>query len=125
MDLNDFGSLQLRVLEMLWERGESTAGDLWEAWPSAPRPAYTTVLSVLQKLHRRKLARRRKEGRAHAYSPCVDRESFRKKYLSEVRRRVFGGRALGLVAALVDDEEVSDEEFAEIQRLLSRKRRKP
>ena len=125
MDLKDFGFLQLRVLEMIWERGEATAGDLWESWPHAPQPAYTTVLSVLQKLYRKRLVRRRKQGRAHAYTSCIDRESFRKSYVSEVRRKIFGGRALGLVAALVDDEEIADEEFDAIQRLLARKRRKP
>ncbi len=121
MDLNDFGSLQLRVLEMLWDRGEASAGDLWEAWPERARPAYTTVLSALQKLHRRKVARRRKRGRAHVYAACIDRESFRRFYVEEVRRRVFGGEAVGLVAALFDSESISEEEMAEIRRLLKRK----
>ena len=130
MDLNDFGALQLKVLEMLWARGEATAGDLWEDWPSKhgsskSRPAYTTVLSVLQKLHKKKLARRRKEGRAHAYSAAVNPDAFRRLYLAEVRRRVFGGNAAGLVAALVDDEEISKEDLEEIERLLARRPRKP
>ena len=119
MNLNDFGSLQLGVLEMLWERGEGTAGDLWEAWPG-DRPAYTTVLSALQKLHRRKLAARRsKRGRAHVYTPRIDRETFRRKYLADVRRKVFGGSAAGIVAALVDGERIDAEELAEIERLIA------
>jgi len=119
MDLNDFGSLQLHVLEMLWERGEGTAGDLWEAWPGE-RPAYTTVLSALQKLHRRKLAARRsKRGRAHVYTPRIDRETFRRKYLADVRRKVFGGSAAGIVAALVAGERIDAAELAEIERLIA------
>jgi len=119
MELNDFGSLQLRVLEMLWDRGEGTAGDLWEAWPG-DRPAYTTVLSALQKLHRRKLAARKsKRGRAHVYAPRIDRDAFRRKYLADVRRKVFGGSAAGLVAALVDGEGIDPKELAEIERLIA------
>ena len=125
MDLNDFGSLQLRVLEMLWERGEATAGDLWEEWPGE-RPAYTTVLSALQKLHRRKLAARRsKRGRAHVYAPRIDRETFLRRYVADVRRKVFGGSASAVVAALVGDEEISPQELVEIQRLLAGKKRRP
>ncbi len=123
MDLNDVGALQLRVLEMLWARGESTAGDLCDAWPGPPRPAYTTVLSVLQKLHRKRLARRRKQGRAHAYAAAIDPGTFRRAYLADVRRRVFGGKAAGLVAALVDDHEVSAEELGEIERIIARRRK--
>ena len=121
VDLNDFGSLQLRVLEKLWEQEKAAAGDLWEAWPERPRPAYTTVLSALQKLYKRKLVRRRKKGRAHVYVPSVDRDAFLRKYVAEVRRKVFGGSASAIVAALFDGEEVSDEEYREIERLVGRK----
>jgi predicted transcriptional regulator len=124
MDLDDFGSLQLRVLEMLWERGQASAGELWQGWPEKPEPAYTTVLSALQKLHRRKLAQRRKRGRAHVYAPRIDRETFRRKYVSEVRRKVFGGSSTALAAALLGGEEVSDGEFQEIRKLLQERRKR-
>ena len=123
MDLSDFGSLQLRVLEMLWKRGRASAGELWEDWPEQPRPAYTTVLSALQKLYKRKVARRRKQGRAHSYTPCIDRECFHKRYVSEVRRKVFGGSASAIVAALFDGEEISAAELEEIRRFLRRKKK--
>ena len=124
MDLDDFGSLQLRVLEMLWERGQASAGELWDEWPDRPEPAYTTVLSALQKLHRRKLAQRRKRGRAHVYAPRIDRETFRRKYVSEVRRKVFGGSSAALAVALLGGEEVSDGEFQEIRKLLQERRKR-
>jgi predicted transcriptional regulator len=119
VDLNDFGALQLRVLEMLWEGGPASAGDLWEGWPGRPRPAYTTVLSALQKLYRRKLVRRRKRGRSHVYTPRVDRESFRRRFVAEIREKFFGGSAAGIVAALLGDEKISAEELREMEHLLS------
>ena len=125
MNLNEFGSLQLRVLEMLWRRERASAGDLWEDWPGEPRPAYTTVLSALQKLYKRKLVRRRKQGRSHTYTPCINRESFQQRYVAEVRRKVFGGSAAAIVAALFDDEEISSAELTKIQRLLARKKKQP
>ncbi|MBN1419293.1 MAG: BlaI/MecI/CopY family transcriptional regulator [Planctomycetes bacterium] len=118
MEIRDLGSLQIRVLEMLWERGEATAGDLWEAWPDRPRAAYTTVLSALQKLHRRKLVARRKCGRAHAYTARIAREEFRRACVDELRGQVFGGSAAGLVAALLGGERLDDREIDEIRRLV-------
>ena len=124
MDLQDFGSLQLKVLEMLWARGPSAAGDLWGAWPSKPRPAYTTVLSALQKLYRRAMVARRKQGRAHVYTPRIDRESFRRRYVTQVRDRVFSGSAAGLVAALLGGEKLDETELREIVKLIERRKDK-
>jgi len=118
MQIRDLGSLQIRVLEMLWERGEATAGDLWEAWPETPRAAYTTVLSALQKLYRRKLVSRRKRGRAHAYAARIERGAFRRACVDELCGQVFGGSATGLVAALLGGERLDDQEIDEIRRLV-------
>ena len=119
MNLRDLGELQLRILDMLWESGPASAGELCEAWPARPQPAYTTVLSVLQKLHRRKLVSRRRRGKAHVYAPRVEREDFKIRYVSGVKERVFGGSSAGLVAALLGDESVSERELEEIERLLA------
>ena len=118
MDLSDFGALQLRVLEMLWEREQASAAEICEAWAPETAPAYTTVLSALQKLFRRKLVRRRKRGRAHVYKPRIEREAFRRRFVEEIRNKYFGGSTSGLVAALVGDEAVSDDELAEIESVL-------
>lgn len=118
MEIRDLGSLQIRVLDMLWSRGEATAGDLWETWSEKPRPAYTTVLSTLQKLYRRKLVGRRKRGHAHAYAPRVEQEAFRRACVEALRGQVFGGSAVGMVAALLGGEHVEADEIEEIRRLV-------
>ncbi len=123
MDLEDLGELQLRVLEMLWAGDGASAGELWEDWPETPRPAYTTVLSVLQKLYRRKLVGRRKRGRAHVYAARVERDDFRRRFLAGIRERFFGGSASGIVAALVGDEEISADELRVIEGILRRRKK--
>jgi BlaI family transcriptional regulator, penicillinase repressor len=123
MDIRDLGSLQIRVLEMLWDRGEATAGELWEGWPETPRSAYTTVLSALQKLYRRRLVGRRKRGRAHAYAPRVDRQAFRRACVEELRGEVFGGSAVGIVAALLGGERLAAAEIEEIRELIQERAR--
>ncbi len=118
MDLEDLGDLQIKILEMLWEQGSATAGDLCDAWPHPDAPAYTTVLSVLQKLYRRKVVTRRKHGRSHIYRPKVEKEAFRSRYIGSIRQKVFGGSASGLVQALLGSEEISPTEIEEIKELL-------
>jgi predicted transcriptional regulator len=65
------GPLERRVLEALWGRtGEARVRDLQ---PSFPGIAYTTLMTTLDRLHRKGILRRSSDGRAFAYWPSVTR----------------------------------------------------
>lgn len=70
------GELEAAVLAALWDSGELATP---EAFNRVGRPrglAYTTILTVLQRLHRKGLVSRRSVGKAHVYSPAMSREQF-------------------------------------------------
>ena len=68
-----FGPLELRVLQALWRHGrEATVRDLHGDFPSI---AYTTLMTTLDRLHRKGVLDRRKEGRAFAYWPKSSRDA--------------------------------------------------
>lgn len=83
------GSLQTRVLETLSRRGPSTVREAAEALRG--KFAYTTVMTVLSKLHEKGLVGREQRGKGYVYTP--------KYRLEELRDRM----AQRLVAELVDD----------------------
>jgi predicted transcriptional regulator len=65
------GPLERRVLELLWERhGGARVRDLQ---PAFPETAYTTLMTTLDRLHRKGYLERVAHGRAFAYRPCVTR----------------------------------------------------
>jgi predicted transcriptional regulator len=66
-------SLEHRVLEILWTGGEWSVRAVLERLGSAH--AYTTILTVLDRLHRKRRVRRRKDGRAWAYRAARPREA--------------------------------------------------
>lgn len=85
------GSLQTKVLETLSRRGPSTVRDIVDALPKRDAPAYTTVMTVLGRLHDKGLATREKHGKGYLY---------RSRYTpEELRDRM----ARHLVGELVDD----------------------
>ncbi|HKS66474.1 MAG TPA: BlaI/MecI/CopY family transcriptional regulator [Candidatus Acidoferrales bacterium] len=87
------GSLEARVMDVLWERGESSVRDVFE---KMDRPlAYTTVMTTLDRLFKKGLLERYKIGRAFVYSPVLNREEW------EYRR------AEGLIAAFLDGPQPS------------------
>lgn len=85
------GELEASVLSALWDHGELATPEVF-ARVGRPRGlAYTTILTVLQRLHRKGLASRRGAGKAHVYSPAMSREQF-----SERRGEVLAGAMVGL-----------------------------
>jgi predicted transcriptional regulator len=84
------GTLEARVMQFLWARGESSVRDVFEA---IDRPlAYTTVMTTLERLFKKRLLHRSKSGRAFLYSPAMNREEWERH------------RAGGLVAAFLDGD---------------------
>jgi predicted transcriptional regulator len=68
-----FGPLELRVLEALWRQpGPATVRDLHGDFPAI---AYTTLMTTLDRLHRKGVLDRQKEGRAFAYWPRTSRDA--------------------------------------------------
>lgn len=69
------GELERAVMEVLWRHPDGIAArDLTDALPS--RPAITTVLTVLDRLTRKELVTRTKQGRAHRYAAVGSKEAF-------------------------------------------------
>jgi predicted transcriptional regulator len=73
------GELEGPVLEELWDSGELPTPVVFERIGKPRGLAYTTILTVLQRLHRKGLAGRREEGRGHIYYAAVSREEFSRR----------------------------------------------
>lgn len=72
------GELEANVLAALWEKGELATPEVFTA-VGQPRGLAYTILTVLQRLHRKGLVSRRGEGKAHAYSAAMSREEFARR----------------------------------------------
>lgn len=85
------GSLQSQTLGILAGRGPSTVREVVDGFARNERPAYTTVMTILVKLHEKGLVRRTKHGKGYVYEALYTP--------AELRDRMAGQ----LVRELVDD----------------------
>ena len=122
--IDDLGELQRSVMEMVWELGEATVQDVRKRLKRRKRPAYTTVLTVMQKLEKLGLLRHRSEGKTYVYLPTQTLEQAGTNSLRQFIDRVFQGDPLLLFQRLMDDEKLSENEIAELRKMLTRRRRK-
>lgn len=110
--------LELQVLGLLWEHGPLTVRDVLERLPDGKDRAYTTVLTILQVMEKKRLVRHRTEGRTHIYAARVTREEVTGPLLSGLVRHVFGGKATAAMAQLLDASELDAAELQELRRLI-------
>lgn len=97
-------SLELQALAVLWENGPSTVRVIRDELPDGRQRAYTTVLTILQKLQRKGLVRlaRLADGRparmqAHLYMAARSRREILRPLLRTLITNVFQGSPAGLV----------------------------
>jgi predicted transcriptional regulator len=118
-----FGSLELRVLEALWAHGgEASVRHLLEAFPNA---AYTTLMTTLERLHRKGVLERRRDGRAFLYRPLSSRAEMESGLVTRALEPLLrGGSAQPILSCLVDEVSRHDERLLdELERLVREKRR--
>ena len=115
--------LELRILEVLWARGNASIREIQEAFP-APRPAYTTIQTTVYRLEAKKAVRRaRKVSNAHIFEPIVARDVARHRMLDEILS-FFGGRAQPMMAQLVDAGKLTLEDIKEVEKAIRERGRK-
>lgn len=119
----DLGPLERAIMEFLWDRGEAelTVRDVLES-PACRNSAYTTVMTVLDRLWRKGFLARRKVGRAYAYRVRRTRD----QHIGDLVTRVLAGSgdrrtALLGFARSVDQQDL--EELRKVIRQVERERR--
>ncbi len=110
---------ELRLMEVLWERGRATVADVVEVLPPPPL-AYSTVLTTLRTLEQKGYIAHEEDGRAYVYRPVVARDEAAKSAMHHLLDRFFGNSPGALAVTLLDDTRLSGDDLAKIKRMLAR-----
>ena len=109
---------ELRLMNVLWDRGPSTVKDVLDALPADPPLAYTTILTFLRILEDKGYLEHEKDGRAVLYKPRVPRDQARQSAVRQILSRFFEGSAEQLVLNLLNTEKLSSEEMKSLRKLI-------
>lgn len=92
--------LELECLKVLWSAGEGNVQQVRDALAGARPLAYTTVMTVLDRLVKRGIAARGKAGRSYVYTPLISRDEVRRLAVRDLVNTLFDGSEAALVAFL-------------------------
>lgn len=123
--LHRLGDLQLRIMQVLWERGEASVAEVHDALAVRPRLAYTTIATMLRKMETRGLAAHRTDGRTFIYRAAVAEERVGRNMAEHLLDRLFQGSLATMMSHLLTAREVSADELAELERLIAERKRTP
>ena len=105
-----------RIMEVLWDKGSATVAEVAEALAGKDGTAYTTILTMMRILRAKGYLSCRKDGRAHLYTPKVDRETAARKAVRQLLTKFFFGSPSELVLTFLREEELSEQELDELKK---------
>ena len=106
---------ELRLMRVLWQRGESTVAEMVSATLDEGELAYTSVLTTIRILETKGYVSHRQEGRAFLYSSSVGEVEAGKSEVRHVLQRFFGNSRERLLLSLLGDGEISPEELRRLK----------
>jgi predicted transcriptional regulator len=112
---NTLTEAELRLMKILWRRGESAVTDLVAALPEGEQLAYNSVLTTIRILEQKGYVEHRQEGRAFVYRPQIAEQDASRTEVRNVLNRFFGNSSERLVLSLLGDSEISQEELQRLK----------
>ena len=115
---------ELKIMKVVWRLETATVRQVYEELLKQRRIAYTTVMTMMNILEQKGYLKKRQEDRAYVYLSTKPQKQVIASMVREFIQRVFNGSAEPLLAHLVEDEQLTEQDLEEIRKTI-RSSRKP
>ena len=109
---------ELEIMKIVWNRKSATVRDVYEVLLEQRQIAYTTVMTMMKILEKKKFLKKTQQDRAFVYQPVRPKEQVIRTMVQDFVTRVFDGSAEPLLMHLVKDRHLSEKDIREITRLI-------
>lgn len=114
---------ELRLMNVLWQKGTATVHQLLQALPDNPSLAYNSVLTTIRVLEKKGYVKHVKDGRAHIYMPLVGEKEATRFAVRNLVGRFFKNSHELLVLNILEDNSIDGEELKRLGKLLENSKR--
>jgi BlaI family penicillinase repressor len=115
---------ELRIMQVIWQTGPGTVQHILDALTDPPALAYNTVLTTIRILERKGYLEHSKDGRAHVYSPLIEREDASRSEIRHLVGRFFSNSHEDLVLNILEDRGIAPEELNRLRNMLQQSEEK-
>ena len=115
-----FGDLEEKVMEVLWKKGSATVSEVRKSLKD--KFAHTTIMTILDRLYKKGILKRDKEGKGYRYYPIVSKEEFEKMVAKKVVKDITKtDPSLAIAAFEGIVENLSKEDIEKLKKLIEEK----
>lgn len=116
------GELESQVMSCVWERPGATAREIYDRLEK-PNLAYTTIVTILDRLHAKGLVTRERVGRPFAYTARVERQDFEAQVTRDVLEGLLKDESRPVLNTFVDLVSTSPDLLDELERLIQERKK--
>lgn len=113
--------LELAILKILWKQSPASGREVREALADFRKLAYTSVMTIMNIMTRKKYIKRTKKGKTFTYSPLVSETETTRNMLSDMVERLFDGSAATAMLNLLETGGIDENELIELKKLINSK----
>ena len=109
---------ELRIMNALWLKGSGTVQQVLDSITEKPALAYNSVLTTIRVLEKKGYLKHLKDGRAHVYTPLVEKKDATRSEIRHLVSRFFKNSHEQLVLNLLEDQGIGPEELGRLRQML-------
>jgi BlaI family transcriptional regulator, penicillinase repressor len=106
-----------QIMQVMWQIGKGFVNDILEQLPE-PKPAYTTVSTIIRILEKKGFVSYKAYGKTHKYYPLVSKKQYARSRITNLLGSYFGNSVPSLASFLTHEENLSLEELEEIRSIM-------
>ncbi len=119
-DIRLLTEVELELMNILWAIGKGTVKDVLSQLKEDRKLAYTSAATILRILEQKKIITSEKQGRAHLFIPLLEKSTYESLSLQHLLKNVFNNDTTSMVARLIDDHQLSDQELKQVNDIIQK-----
>lgn len=123
MDMRDLTKAEEQIMQVLWNKEEAFVKDLIDELPM-PKPAYSTVSTIVRILETKGFVGHKAYGPTHQYHPVVSKEEYSHFTMKKMLNNYFDGSLKKMVSFFSNKEKLDIKEMEEILKILDNQKDK-
>lgn len=109
-----------QIMQYLWKLEKAFLKDIVEQFPE-PRPAYTTISTVIRVLVKKGFIGYNSYSKVHEYYPLVSKREYFRQHMKGVVSNFFNGSVINFASYFTENDDISLTELEEIKKLVEKK----
>lgn len=115
---------ELEVMQVIWQLKEAFLGEIVDQFPE-PRPAYTTISTVIHTLEGKGFVSHHVVGKSHRYFPLITKENYRASFMDRVMHNFFNNSPGQVVSYFAHSGKLTVEQYEELKKVAQEIVQKP